>query len=70
MQNSLSSLLDKVRLAASASGETLSDIFSKETHRFTITGLSRSGKSMLFTSLMTMLKSRSEEGYACMPLLR
>lgn len=70
MQNSLSSLLDKVRSAASASGETLSDIFSKETHRFTITGLSRSGKSMLFTSLMTMLKSRSEEGYACMPLLR
>jgi len=25
---------------------------------------------MLFTSLMAMLKSRSEDGYACMPLLR
>ena len=25
---------------------------------------------MLFTSLITMLKSRSEEGYACLPLLR
>jgi len=70
MQTRLSSLLNKALLAASASGEKLSDIFSKETHRFTITGLSRSGKSMLFTSLMTMLKSRSEEGYACLPLLR
>lgn len=70
MQTRLSSLLDKALLAASASGEKLSDIFSKETHRFTITGLSRSGKSMLFTSLMTMLKSRCDEGYACLPLLR
>ena len=70
MQTRLSSLLDKALSAASASGEKLSDIFSKETHRFTITGLSRSGKSMLFTSLMTMLKSRSEDGYACLPLLR
>lgn len=46
------------------------DWFSRETHRFTITGLSRSGKSMLFTSLMTILKYRSEEQYQCLPLLK
>ncbi|MBD3587473.1 YcjX family protein [Salinimonas sp. HHU 13199] len=45
------------------------DWFLKEHHRFTITGLSRSGKSTLFTSLMTMLKYRSEGGYQCLPLL-
>ncbi len=43
--------------------------FLKERHRFSITGLSRSGKSMLFTSLMTMLKYRSEGQYECLPLL-
>lgn len=46
------------------------DWFSREHHRFTITGLSRSGKSMLFTSLMTILKYRSEEQYQCLPLLK
>ncbi|WP_137165446.1 YcjX family protein [Salinimonas lutimaris] len=45
------------------------DWFLKEHHRFTITGLSRSGKSMLFTSLMTMLRYRSEGRYECLPLL-
>ena len=44
--------------------------FMQSEHRFTITGLSRSGKSMLFTSLMTVLKYRSEEQYQCLPLLR
>ena len=44
--------------------------FLQSEHRFTITGLSRSGKSMLFTSLMTVLKYRSEEQYQCLPLLR
>ncbi|QJR81105.1 GTP-binding protein YcjX [Alteromonas pelagimontana] len=48
----------------------IDDWFLKETHRFTITGLSRSGKSMLFTSLMTILKYRSEEKYNCLPLLK
>ena len=42
---------------ASLTGDKLSSVFTKETHRFTITGLSRSGKSMLFTSLITMLKA-------------
>ncbi|MBU3023763.1 YcjX family protein [Aestuariibacter sp. A3R04] len=44
--------------------------FTKEVHRFTITGLSRSGKTMLFTSLMTILKYRSEGKHQCLPLLR
>ncbi len=46
------------------------DWFTREHHRFTITGLSRSGKSMLFTSLMTILKYRSEQQYQCLPLLK
>lgn len=70
MQKNIATLFDKTRAVASLTGDKLADVFSKETHRFTITGLSRSGKSMLFTSLITMLKSRSEEGYACLPLLR
>ena len=70
MQKNIASLFDKTLAMASLTGDKLADVFSKETHRFTITGLSRSGKSMLFTSLITMLKSRSEEGYACLPLLR
>ena len=71
MQNTIaSSLMGKTRAMASFTSNTLADVFSKETHRFTITGLSRSGKSMLFTSLITLLKSRSEEGLACLPLLR
>lgn len=70
MQKNIAALLDKTLAAASLTSDKLADVFSKETHRFTITGLSRSGKSMLFTSLVTMLKSRSEEGYACLPLLR
>ncbi len=70
MQKNIAALFDKTMAAASLTSNTLADVFSKETHRFTITGLSRSGKSMLFTSLVTMLKSRSEEGYACLPLLR
>ncbi|KXJ60704.1 MAG: hypothetical protein AXW14_03695 [Alteromonas sp. Nap_26] len=70
MQENIATIFDKTRAVASLTGDKLADVFSKETHRFTITGLSRSGKSMLFTSLITMLKSRSEEGYACMPLLR
>ena len=70
MQKGIAALLDKTLETANVTGEKLANVFSKETHRFTITGLSRSGKSVLFTSLMTMLKSRSEEGYACLPLLR
>ncbi|BFT32191.1 YcjX family protein [Alteromonas sp. D210916BOD_24] len=70
MQKNIASLIDKTRAMASFTSDKLADVFSKETHRFTITGLSRSGKSMLFTSLITLLKSRSEEGYACLPLLR
>lgn len=44
--------------------------FTKETHRFTITGLSRSGKTMLFTSLITAFKHRGEGKFYCLPLLR
>ncbi|WP_281268905.1 YcjX family protein [Alteromonas aestuariivivens] len=49
--------------------EPLSASLFKQRHRFSITGLSRSGKSMLFTSLMTMLRYRCEQQYNCLPLL-
>ena len=69
----MSQLLNKmkkpVKKLARLGVAQLDDWFLKETHRFTITGLSRSGKSMLFTSLMTILKYRSEHSYNCLPLL-
>lgn len=69
MRSFLSSVFDPVKPLARAGQDQLSGWFLKEHHRFTITGLSRSGKSMLFTSLMTILKYRSEENYNCLPLL-
>lgn len=67
-------LLDAVRKPVkqmSASGAAqFEQWFLQSRHRFSITGLSRSGKSMLFTSLMTVLKYRNEEQYECLPLLR
>lgn len=70
MGNRWSTLSDKVAKVATKSSHKLADIVTKETHRFTLTGLSRSGKSMLFTSILTMLQSRNDEGYVCLPLLR
>ncbi len=70
MQNRWSALVDKAAQVATTSSNKLADIVTKQTHRFTLTGLSRSGKSMLFTSILTMLKSRNDEGYVCLPLLR
>ena len=61
-----------IKPVQSLSGQGMSQVdawFLQQRHRFTITGLSRSGKSMLFTSLMTILKYRSEEKYNCLPLL-
>lgn len=70
MQNRWSTLVNKATDVASKSSNKLADIVTKQTHRFTLTGLSRSGKSMLFTSILTMLKSRNDDGYVCLPLLR
>ncbi|MCF6254083.1 MAG: YcjX family protein, partial [Thiomicrorhabdus sp.] len=59
----VSSLLTK-------SSHQLDHWFTQETHKIAITGLSRSGKSMLFTSLITTLKHRCEDHYHCLPLLK
>lgn len=70
MRNLFDSVLKPVRRASDAGSAQFAQWFMQSRHRFTITGLSRSGKSMLFTSLMTILKYRSEEQYQCLPLLR
>tara|TARA_Y100001956_G_scaffold17906_1_gene17461 strand:- start:2378 stop:3757 length:1380 start_codon:yes stop_codon:yes gene_type:complete len=70
MRNLLDSVLKPVRRASDAGSAQFAEWFMQSRHRFTITGLSRSGKSMLFTSLMTILKYRSEQQYQCLPLLR
>lgn len=70
MRNLLESMLKPVRRASDAGSAQFAQWFMQSRHRFTITGLSRSGKSMLFTSLMTILKYRSEQQYQCLPLLR
>jgi predicted YcjX-like family ATPase len=70
MSQVLKSIFKPVNKVTRAGAEQFEDWFMKETHRFTITGLSRSGKSMLFTSLMTILKYRSEQHYNCLPLLK
>ena len=69
MDDKVSEWVAAMRGAPDASRHALASWMGKEKHRFTITGLSRSGKSMLFTSLMTMLKYRTEAGYECLPLL-
>ncbi|GGW84660.1 YcjX family protein [Alteromonas halophila] len=69
MDEKVSEWVAAMRGAPDASRQLLAGWLGKQTHRFTITGLSRSGKSMLFTSLMTMLKYRTEAGYECLPLL-
>ncbi|MDC8831966.1 YcjX family protein [Alteromonas gilva] len=70
MRQLMRSVMNPVRRATDAGSAQFAQWFMQSTHRFTITGLSRSGKSMLFTSLMTILKYRSEQHYQCLPLLR
>lgn len=55
----------------SQGSDTLDGLLSSEVHKIAVTGLSRSGKSMLFTSLMLQLKQRTTPNkvYA-LPLLK
>ncbi|WP_127470825.1 YcjX family protein [Thiomicrorhabdus aquaedulcis] len=50
--------------------EQLEQWVSQEVHKIAITGLSRSGKSMLFTSLMGALQYRADHLYDSLPLLK
>lgn len=50
--------------------ETFEDWFSRDVHHVVITGLSRSGKSMFFTTLMTLLGQRINQSADHMPLLK
>lgn len=69
MKKMLKKATKKMNVLLDISADTFDNWFVKDVHRITITGLSRSGKSMLFTSLMTTLKQRSEGNYNCLPLL-
>lgn len=69
MKNIVNQISQRFDALYDKSTDKLEHWFLKQHHKFTITGLSRSGKSMLFTSLMTILKYRSEQKYQCLPLL-
>lgn len=49
--------------------ETFDDWFSRDVHHVVITGLSRSGKSMFFTTLMSLLGQRANQSADHLPLL-
>lgn len=70
MSNILHAVGNQFESIITRGADKLDDWFIRDVHRITMTGLSRSGKSMLFTSLMTTLKYRSEENYNCLPLLK
>lgn len=70
MKNILRSVSEQFEGLLDSGANKLDDWLIKDVHKIVITGLSRSGKSMLFTSLMTTLKYRSEENYNCLPLLK
>ncbi|WP_319557433.1 YcjX family protein [Thiomicrorhabdus sp.] len=50
--------------------QSLENLFSRDVHHVIITGLSRSGKSMFFTTLMSLLSQRSQQTFDNLPLLR
>jgi len=61
MMKSLLQKANRLYLAGRDSAQSgLKDLLHKEM-KIAITGLSRSGKSMLFTSLLTLLKDRAEQ---------
>lgn len=70
MKNILKTVSKKFDGVLEVGTNTFEDLFVKDVYRISITGLSRSGKSMLFTSLMTTLKYRAEGNYNCLPLLK
>ena len=49
--------------------DNLDSLLFRDTHHIVITGLSRSGKSMLFTSLMSLFGQRVNQAYDNLPLL-
>lgn len=50
--------------------DSLDSLFSRNIHHVVITGLSRSGKSMFFTSFMSLLSQRGQQGFDNLPLLK
>ena len=63
----LSDSFDQVINKGVASLDTL---LSRNVHHVVITGLSRSGKSMFFTTFMSLLSQRSQLGFDNLPLLK
>jgi predicted YcjX-like family ATPase len=50
--------------------DSFDNLFSRNVHHVVITGLSRSGKSMFFTTFMSLLSQRSQIGFDNLPLLK
>lgn len=70
MKSVLKNVNQTFEKALNKSYDSLDAILAKKSHHIIITGLSRSGKSMLFTSLMTLFGQRSVQGFDNLPLLK
>jgi predicted YcjX-like family ATPase len=64
----LSRISDKFERLLMEGSDYLAEHLNQERHRVMVTGLSRSGKSVFFTSLMTLLYNR-QQGQDLLPLL-
>lgn len=69
MQTLLKQLSSQLESFAANGAEALQNVLSQDVHHIVITGLSRSGKSMFFTSLMTLLQQRATQTFDSLPLL-
>lgn len=59
MKNLLNNLSQGLETFANSGVDSLESLLSRQTHNVIITGLSRSGKSMFFTTLMTLFGQRA-----------
>lgn len=73
MKTFFKNTLDKIGAKAATVGDFIEEHLATDIHKIAITGLSRSGKSMLFTSLIIQLNERAqvkEGGSHTLPLLK
>ena len=69
-QKLLSTITERFDSLLEKGSETFDDLFSRDVHHVVITGLSRSGKSMFFTTLMALLGQRVNQSADHLPLLQ
>ncbi len=70
MMSIVKKLSKNLEALAEYSTDRLDSFFNRQDYSIIITGLSRSGKSMLFTSLMTLLREQGPSRFDALPLLK